>query len=170
MCFYCYYYHHYFNYSQAHGCRERVQKHHQKLTRELTKGQLLRLQPRQTFVQQASFVLLTGHLSVKGQAAGMHAAFISCCNIKNASFVLLTGHLSVKEQAAGIHTALCVLAAVSLQRLSHNTERRWSETFPHTQRNSVRRSCGCSFACAGMFSTSAALCYVLCDGITLTVM
>lgn len=55
-------------------CREQAQKHYQKLTRELTQGQLLRLEHRQTFVQQASLVLLRGHLVVKGQAAGAPVA------------------------------------------------------------------------------------------------
>ena len=56
--------------SNKHVCREQAQKHYQKLTRELTQGQLLRLGHRQSFVQQASFVLLRGHVVVKGQAAG----------------------------------------------------------------------------------------------------
>ena len=52
--------------------REQAQKHYQKLTRELTQGQLLHLEQKQTFVQQASFVLLRGDLYVKGQSAGKH--------------------------------------------------------------------------------------------------
>lgn len=59
-----------------HACREQAQKHYQKLTKELTQGQLLRLEHRQTFVQQASYVLLRGQMVVKGQAAGAHLAFL----------------------------------------------------------------------------------------------
>lgn len=51
-------------------CRERAQQHYQRLTRELTQGQLLRLAHRDSFVQQASFVLLKGELYVRGETEG----------------------------------------------------------------------------------------------------
>ena len=51
-------------------CRERAQQHYQRLTRELTQGQLLRLGHRDSFIQQASFVLLKGELYVRGETEG----------------------------------------------------------------------------------------------------
>ena len=51
-------------------CRERAQQHYQRLTRELTQGQLLRLGHRESFIQQASFVLLKGELYVRGETEG----------------------------------------------------------------------------------------------------
>lgn len=54
--------------------REHAQELYQQLTRDLTQGQLLQLSPRQSFTQQASFVLLKGHLVVKGQTEGMLSA------------------------------------------------------------------------------------------------
>ncbi len=51
-------------------CRERAQQHYQRLTRELAQGQLLRLGHRDSFIQQASFVLLKGELYVRGETEG----------------------------------------------------------------------------------------------------
>jgi len=59
-------------------CRERAQQHYQRLTRELTQGQLLRLGHRDSFIQQASFVLLKGELYVRGATEGDTLSVSGC--------------------------------------------------------------------------------------------
>jgi hypothetical protein len=59
-------------------CRERAQQHYQRLTRELTQGQLLRLGHRDSFIQQASFVLLKGELYVRGETEGDTLSVSGC--------------------------------------------------------------------------------------------
>ncbi len=62
----------------AATCRERAQQHYQRLTRELTQGQLLRLGHRDSFIQQASFVLLKGELYVRGETEGDTLSVSGC--------------------------------------------------------------------------------------------
>lgn len=64
-------------------CRERAQQHYQRLTRELTKGQLLQLSHRQSFVQQASFVLLRGDVHIRGESEGDLLETLPSCGESN---------------------------------------------------------------------------------------
>ena len=59
-------------------CRERAQQHYQRLTRELTQGQLLRLGHQDSLIQQASFVLLKGELYVRGETEGDSLPVCDC--------------------------------------------------------------------------------------------
>lgn len=59
-------------------CRERAQQHYQRLTRELTQGQLLRLGHQDSLIQQASFVLLKGELYVRGESEGDRLPVSGC--------------------------------------------------------------------------------------------
>ena len=58
--------------------RERAQQHYQRLTRELTQGQLLRLGHQDSLIQQASFVLLKGELYVRGETEGDRLPVSGC--------------------------------------------------------------------------------------------
>ena len=82
-------------------CRERAQQHYQRLTRELTQGQLLRLGHRDSFIQQASFVLLKGELYVRGESEG-DALSVSGCDCVWVQSVLDVGRQACFQRAVSV--------------------------------------------------------------------